>query len=248
MKPLGVVIGATGALGRAITLRLLADDLEVIAVARSASDLDDLAKAAHPVSVVSADIGSDASIDAIRDAVGGPVRIVVMAAGLPATGGLGEVPTGAIGAAVNQKVDGLLRAIRAVDSHLSSGSRIVALGGFWGTEPSPDAPAASVTNIALTNLIRQLARHLGPRGITAHLISPGPVETPRLLGIADRVASQRGVPADQVMDEFRSASPLGRLATPAQVAWSVSLLLAAEADALTGTTLALDSGQRHAIG
>jgi NAD(P)-dependent dehydrogenase (short-subunit alcohol dehydrogenase family) len=67
--------------------------------------------------------------------------------------------------------------------------------------------------------------------------------------IAERSAQRRGdVSAEQVLDEYRAGSPLGRLTRVAEVAWAVSLLLDEEASALHGSTLSLDAGRRRGIG
>jgi NAD(P)-dependent dehydrogenase (short-subunit alcohol dehydrogenase family) len=195
-----------------------------------------------------ADIGADDAVGAIAGAVGGrPVRMVVQAAGLPAAGPLATIEPDALGRAVALKCGGLLRLVRAVDGQLGRGSRIVALGGHFGSEPAPYACAAGVTNAALANLVRQLADAYGPRGITAHLVAPGPADTPRLRGLAATAAAERGVPVEAVLAERAAESPLGRLVTPDEVAWAVATLLAPEADALLGSTLGLDMGARRGI-
>lgn len=237
MIGIAVVVGASGALGGAIADRLREKGLTVVAVARGGE--------------CAADIGSDAAVTAIADAVtaagDGPVRMVVQAAGLPPAGPLETIEPDALGRAVALKAGGLLRLIRAVDNRLERGSRIVALGGHYGSEPAPYACAAGVTNAALANLVRQLADVYGPRGITTHLVAPGPADTPRLRGLCAEAAARRGVPVEQVLAERAAESPLGRLVTPAEVAWTVAMLLAPEADALHGSTLALDVGARKGI-
>ena len=239
---IAVVVGASGALGSAIRDRLRAAGLVVVAVSRSA---------AGGARDCAADIGADSAIGAIAAAVEaagpGPVRMVVQAAGLPAAGPLATIDPEALGRAVALKAGGLLRLVRAVDGRLERGSRIVALGGHYGIEPAPDACAAGVTNAAVANLVRQLAIAYGPRGITSHLIAPGPADTPRLRGLSATAAAERRVPVDQVLAERAAESPLGRLVTPTEVAWSVAMLLDPEADALTGSTLALDVGARKGI-
>ncbi len=237
---IGVVVGASGALGGAIARRLALEGLAVVAVARTAAP-----------GVCAADIGSDSAVEAIAAGVAaagdGPVRMVVQAAGLPAAGPVETIVPDALGHAVALKAGGLLRLIRAVDGRLERGSRIVALGGHYGIEPAPYACAAGVTNAALANLVRQLAIAYGPRGITTHLVAPGPADTPRLRGLSEKTAAARGVPVEQVLAERAAESPLGRLVTPEEVAWSVAMLLAPEADALLGSTLSLDVGARKGI-
>jgi NAD(P)-dependent dehydrogenase (short-subunit alcohol dehydrogenase family) len=195
-----------------------------------------------------ADIGSDDAVAAVAAAVGDrPVRMVVQAAGLPAAGPLATIEPDALGRAVALKCGGLLRLVRAVDGHLQPGARIVALGGHYGIEPAPYACAAGVTNAALANLVRQLATAYGPRGVTAHLVAPGPADTPRLRALSRQAAETRGVPVDTVLAERAAESPLGRLVTPAEVAWAVATLLAPEAAALDGSALSLDVGARRGI-
>jgi NAD(P)-dependent dehydrogenase (short-subunit alcohol dehydrogenase family) len=152
-----------------------------------------------------------------------------------------------LGQSVSLKLGGLLRLIRAVEDRFVTGSRIVAIGGHFGSEPTPQTCAAGVTNAALANLVRQLADAYGPRGVTVHLMAPGVLETERLRRFADVAAQARGVSIETVLDEYRRQSPLGRLTTVDEVGWAVAQLLAPEADALHGATLALDGGARRGL-
>lgn len=246
-----VVIGATGAVGGAIRRRLRDAGLTVVAVARDRDALAALTEADPGVVACAADVGSDAVAPAVAEAVtcagAGPVRMLVQAAGLPATGPLDRIEPDALGRVVALKLGGLLRVLRAVEDRMAPGSRVVAVGGHFGSEPDPRACGAGVTNAALANLVRQLADHYGPRGITAHLVAPGPLDTDRLRGIAAATAAERGTDVETVLQAYRDHSPAGRLTTVDEVAWAVSLLLAPEADALLGATVALDSGARRGL-
>jgi hypothetical protein len=70
--------------------------------------------------------------------------------------------------AVNIKVGGLLRLVRAVDERLAAGSRGLRSAGHYGLEPTAYAAAAGVANAALFNVMRQLSLAYGKRGVTAH--------------------------------------------------------------------------------
>lgn len=83
--------------------------------------------------------------------------------------------------------------------------------------------------------------------VTVHLIAPGALDTDRLRRFAAAAAQARGVSVETVLDEYRSHSPLGRMTTVDQVSWAVTQLLAPEADALHGATLALDGGARRGL-
>lgn len=244
---LAVVVGATGAFGSVIVERLRARGLTVLAVARNAVSLDALASRDPGVRICAADIATDAAIAHIADALDRPVRMVVHGPGVAVAGGITQAPTAAVVDAVNIKVGGLLRLVRAVDERLVSGARLVAIGGHYGLEPSAYAAGPGIANAALMNAVRQLSLAYGARGVTAHLIAPGPADTERLRKVAADRAALRGITVEAVLDEMRAESSIGAFTTPQQVAWAVALLLDAEADALTGNTLMLDAGRRRGL-
>lgn len=254
MSEYAVVAGATGALGSAIVGRLRDAGLRVVAIARSADDLDAMAALDDGVIPLRGDLADDrltadlaATIDAIVD---GRIRMVVQAAGLPGSGNVETITAEEIVRGIDTKIGGFIRLLRGVEHRLGDGSRIVILGGHYGFEPSPAAPLAGMANAAVGNLVRSLADHWGPLGVTVHHIAPGPVESPRMHGIAERTAARRadGSTADVVLDEYRAASPLGRLTRIEEVAWAVGILLEPEAAGLHGSTLSLDLGRRRGIG
>ena len=244
---LAVVVGATGAFGKAMVDRLAAAGLGVVAVARSVDSLAALRDRVPGLVACAADIADDAAIEAIAAAVDRPVRMLVHGPGVAVAGGILTAPTGSMVDAVNIKVGGLLRLTRAVDGRLAAGSRIVAIGGHYGFEPTAYAASAGVANAALANVVRQLSLAYGPRGVTAHLIAPGPADTERLRRVAADRAALRGICVDEVMAGMLAESSIGRFTTPEQVAWAVSILLAPEADAMTGSSLLLDSGRRRGL-
>lgn len=246
-RELAVVVGATGAFGQAIVARLLAAGLDVVAVARSAETLAALEQAHPGVTGCVADIADDASIGPIGAALDRPVRMVVHGPGVAVAGGILGAPTAALAAAVNIKVGGMLRLVRAADARLVTGARLVAIGGHYGFEPSAYAAAAGVANAALANAMRQLSLVYGGRGISAHLIAPGPADTPRLRRVAADRATLDGSSAEAVLEAMRAESSTGSFTTPQQVAWAVALLLAPEALAMTGSTLMLDCGRRRGL-
>ncbi|MDR2188631.1 MAG: SDR family oxidoreductase [Azonexus sp.] len=242
-----VIVGATGAFGSVMIERLTRRGLGVVAVARGAASLAALAKANQRVLPCVADIAADASIKTIAAALPGPVRMAVHGPGVSVAGGVLTVATAALAEAVNIKVGGLLRLVRAVDERLGVNSRLVAIGGHYGFEPSAYAAAAGVANAALVNVVRQLSLAYGERGVSAHLIAPGPADTERLRRIAADRAKLQGVSVDAVLAAMRAESSLGAFTEPGQVAWAVDMLLAPEAAAMTGSSLMLDAGRRRGL-
>lgn len=246
-QDIAIVVGATGAMGQVIARRLAARGLKVIAVARSADSVAALAASAPNIQACVADIASDSAIAAIAAQLDGPVRMLVHGPGVATAGGVLSAPTAAVVDAVNIKCGGLLRLVRAADAKLERGSRIVAIGGHYGFEPTAYAATAGVANAALANLVRQYSWAYGERGVTAHLVAPGPADTERLRRVATSRGERDGISADAVLAEMRAESAIGAFTTVEQIAWAIELLLAPEADALAGGTLFMDAGRRRGL-
>ena len=246
-KEVAIVVGATGTFGKAIVSRLTKEGLVVIAVARTAVGLERLVSQNTDVIPCVADISNDSSIANIKAAINGNVRMLVHGPGVVVAGGILNAPISVMTDAVNIKVGGLIRLVRAADEYLSKGSRIVSIGGHYGLEPTAYAASAGVANAALINVSRQLSLAYGPKGITAHVIAPGPADTERLRSVAKDQAKLLNTTMEEVLDRLRAESSTGSFTTPAQVAWAVATLLDPAADAMTGSTLMLDSGRRHGL-
>lgn len=245
-----VIVGGTGAMGQVITRRLAQAGKQVLAVARTEQALQGLVEAVPGVRPCVADIGHDSAIQAIGEALsrlGAPVRMLIQGAGVATAGGVLSAPTEAVVDAVNIKVGGMLRLVRAADAQLLRGSRLVAIGGHYGFEPTAYACTAGVANAALANLVRQLSWAYGARGITAHLVAPGPADTERLRRVATDRGARDGLSPEAVLDQMRAESAIGAFTTPEQIAWAMQLLLDPEADALAGGTLFMDAGRRRGL-
>ena len=243
-----VVAGATGEIGSAIAIDLAERGWTVVALARRPEPLRALAARHSSVRACPGDLLDDGVAEPLRAAVAGArVSLVVQAAGAAHGGSITDVPGEAVLRAVDVKVCGLLRLVRALEPALAAGARIVALGGSLGYDPTPDGSTAGIANAALSNAVRQLARALGASGFSCHVVAPGPIDSRRLRDLAGTEANRRGVAVSAVLDELRATSPLGRLTTVDEVAWAVRHLADPEAAALSGGTLLLDAGRRTAI-
>jgi NAD(P)-dependent dehydrogenase (short-subunit alcohol dehydrogenase family) len=242
-----VVVGATGTMGGAIARKLASRGLPVVAIGRDQGKLDALAAESELFIPCQADIGDASCVEAIKQAIPGPVKYALIAAGLPVRGSALTIEDGGLAVAANIKIDGLVRFVRALDDHLGEGSRLVALTGFLAIEPTPNEVAPGAINAAVHNLLRQLTELLGPRGTSVHAICPGPVDTPRLRNIGQKIADEQGISLEDAMEHYRKSSSLGTLVTVEQVVWAANLLLDDEASALHGSTIAITGGRLKSI-
>jgi 3-oxoacyl-[acyl-carrier protein] reductase len=89
----------------------------------------------------------------------------------------------------------------------------------------------AASKAGLIGFARSLARELASRNITVNVIAPGPVETDMFGALSDE---RRG--------ELASAVPLGRAATPDEIAGVVAFLASSDAAYITGAVIPVDGG------
>ena len=228
-----VVTGATGGLGEAICLALADAGATVLAVARNASSLDELAARHDGVESWPADVTDDR----FHAALGArPVDILVNNAGSNTPLPIEEVPTEVLDRMLGLNVRAaFLTAQAAVRSMLALGvsGSIVNITSQMGHVGSPRRTVYCMTKHALEGLTKAMAVELGPRGIRVNSVAPTFVETPMT----------RPMLADPAFrDMVLSSIPLGRMADPADVAAAVLYLASDQSRMTTGTSLLVDGG------
>jgi 3-oxoacyl-[acyl-carrier protein] reductase len=92
--------------------------------------------------------------------------------------------------------------------------------------------ALGTAKAALTQFARYLAQELGPQGITVNVVEPGPVAETKISQVLD----------DEQRNRQITATPLGRLAVPADVANVVAFYASDDNAFMTGTTAAVNGG------
>ncbi|MFJ5644143.1 SDR family NAD(P)-dependent oxidoreductase [Streptomyces sp. NPDC093223] len=136
------------------------------------------------------------------------------------------------------KLDAELRAAFAVTKAVlpamtgQGWGRIVYIGTGLSRRPREGMIALGTAKAALEQFARYLAQELGPLGITVNTVSPGPVESRIAADVLDETTRRRQV----------AATPLGRLAHPADVARAVAFYADEDNAFMTGTTAAVNGG------
>jgi len=88
---------------------------------------------------------------------------------------------------------------------------------------------------ALESATRYVAAELGPKGIRAHALSPGPIATRAASGI-DRF--------DELLERAAAAAPAGTLVSIEDVGALAAFLASDAARHITGTIVPVDAGQQ----
>lgn len=119
------------------------------------------------------------------------------------------------------------------------GGSITITSSVAGLRGDPGVYGYITAKHAQTGLMRVLAKELAPRGIRVNTINPGPVGN----GFQARVeADLSGILGRDATEFFDAAIPMGRHATPDEIARSVLYLVSDMAAFTTGTVLPVDGG------
>ncbi len=227
-----VVTGAAGGIGHAVSEYLTGQGARVF-------DLDIRAPRESAASFVPVDVLDEASVDAavarVREQAG---RID----GLVAAAGVGDPDVGAEGmdlATWDRTIGINLRGVFLTCQRFGrvmlaqGGGRIVTVASMSGSHVVnvPQRQVAYNTSKAgVVGLTKSLAFEWAGRGVRVNAVSPGYVDTELL---ADR---------PELHAQWTGSTPVGRFATPAEVAAAAGWLLSDEAAFCCGTELLMDGG------
>ena len=166
-------------------------------------------------------------------AEGGPVDVLVNNAGISSFRLFDEITTGEWREMFSVHVEGAFHFIQSVlpDMIHRKAGKIINIASIWGITGASCEVHYSAAKAALIGMTRALAKELGPSGITVNCVAPGVVDTDM-----NRVLTPDDYQA--LCDE----TPLGRIATPEEIADSVLFLASPAADFITGQVISPNGG------
>ena len=185
---------------------------------------------------VKCDVTSTTEVDAAFTAVEqhfGPVEILVSNAGMTKDMLLLRMSESDFADVVDANLTAAYRvAKRAAQGMLKARrGRMIFVSSVVGMLGSAGQANYSASKSGLIGLARSIARELGSRSITANVVAPGPVATDMLAALSeDRVSS------------LTAAVPLGRLASPEEIAGTITFLASTDAAYITGAVIPVDGG------
>lgn len=239
-----IVVGAANGIGRATALAfatagagVACADVEAAGAKTTAADIE--AGGGHAMAVhldVTDSASCRAAVAATVDRFGGVDVLLYGAADNDRTATVLELDEAAWDRVIRINLTGaFLMAKAAIPAMVTrGGGSIILIASQLGRVGSPGRPAYCATKGALIQLAKVLAADHAAHGIRANTLSPGAIETRRML--------QRWTTMDEARKVMAPKHLLGRLGQPDEIA-QAALYLASDASRfMTGADLLIDGG------
>lgn len=257
--PVALVSGATGAIGYAICRKLAADGMHIIMLGRDGDKLRDAkarllreGDAEGGVWEQVIDICDPASVESAtadiyrRTPV---VDLLVHAAGCSPAGDLLSTTEAMWDETLQSKLMGTIRLTRAVGKHMvqARSGHIVIINGVFCLEVDPMFPVNCTVNAGLSGFAKACSRDLARHGVRVNVVNPGATASPLWDSVLHDLARTFDRSPEQINAQVMAKIPLGRLATPEDIAGMTAFLASPAASYINGAAFSVDGGATSAI-
>ena len=232
-----LVTGGAGGIGAAAARRLAAEGADVVI---GDINQEGAAEVAGDVAGIAARLDvtdPDSALALIADH--GPFSILVNNAGTDEFGFFADTDPGVWDRVLAINLVGVMACSHAVLPGMQAAGygRIVNISSEAGRIGSKGSASYSAAKAGVIGFTKAIAREAARYGVTANAIAPGPIETPLLMG-----AKEFGEIGEKVIETMKSATQMGRLGQPDEVAAAAAFLASDDASYVTGETLGVSGG------
>jgi 3-oxoacyl-[acyl-carrier protein] reductase len=120
--------------------------------------------------------------------------------------------------------------------------RIIFVSSTIAKEPSPNMVLSATARAGLSAFVKAVSSEFAKFNITMNVICLGGVLTDRLDALIDDSAARSKSNSEQVKSQWAQGIPIGRFATPTEIANLVTFLVSPKASYITGTSISIDGG------
>ena len=231
-----LVTGGTSGIGRAVAIKLAEAGAEVIVAGRNAQRGADTVAAIEAkggkARFIAADFADLESVARLAEEAG-DVDILVNNAGIYPFALTHETGVDDFDATFNTNVRApfFLTAAIAPKMAARGGGSIVNVGTMVAHFGLPGASAYGASKAAIASLTQTWAAEYGPQGVRVNAVSAGTTRTEGTAGMGDG------------LDQLAQTSPLGRPASPDEIAEAIVFLASPRSSYINGAILPADGGR-----
>ena len=235
-----LITGASRGIGRAIALELasIGADIAVVYYGESETEKADAVKAeieamGRKAVIYNCNVGDFAATEALVKAVVsefGAIDILVNNAGITKDGLMPQMTEDAFDAVISTNLKGTFNMLRHVSRQMirKKSGRIINIASVAGIMGNAGQVNYSASKAGVIGMTKSAAKELASRGITVNAIAPGFVATDMTRDLTD--------------SPLMAQIPMGRMASPEEIAGLAAYLASPAAAYITGEVIRIDGG------
>ncbi len=243
-----VVFGGSSGIGFAIAERCAAESDNIVILSRDESKLDSATKklretGANEVFSISCDLGDHSSLNSALTEYkkrGRKIDRLILNGGGPPYGNFSEISFDEWLNSIQSVVLSQIIILKELIPEMSSNSSVVFILSDAVSITAENKVLPSSLRNCLLSIMKSLALENSNYGVRFNSISPGPTETERATALLSNLAEKKGEPYSQIKFEFEEGLPMGRMASPSEIAEAAYFLLSENSSHISGVNLHVD--------
>ena len=241
-----LVTGASSGIGRAASLHLAYEGIQVALVGRNRENLlktaDDIYEIGGQCEIIQADLAEEQEIGrTVEHTVEkfGRLDILVNSAGIIGSGSIENTSSEQWDSMLQINLKSVFLMIKCAIPHLEkTKGAVVNVSSVTGLRSFPNMISYCVSKAGVDQLTRCAALELAPKGIRINAVNPGVIRTE---------LHMRGGMDEQAYSEFlercKDTHPLGRAGEPEEAAELIAFLATERSGWITGACIPIDGGR-----
>ncbi len=119
---------------------------------------------------------------------------------------------------------------------------IVNIASIAGLAGRPNFLVYAASKAAVINMTKSTALEFAPKGIRVNAVAPGTIDTPMWKDVAGKISGIENITVEEVQKKWVGKIPLGRLASPGDIADTIFYLCSDKAVYITGQVINVCGG------
>ncbi|MDQ0227542.1 elongation factor P 5-aminopentanone reductase [Metabacillus niabensis] len=238
MEKYALVTGASGGIGKAITLKLIEDGYHVYAHYHQNEQevqylIDSLSDAKQMIIPIQADLANSTSVDHLVQSMKMPIELLVINSGISFYGLMTDMSEEEMNQMIAIHLTSPFKLTQKIIPSMirKKSGNIIVISSIWGITGASCEVLYSMVKGGQNSFVKALAKELAPSQIRVNAIAPGAIETKMLSNFTS-----------EELNELKEEIPLGRLGHPDEVADAVSFLASKQSSYITGQVLSVNGG------
>lgn len=240
-KRVVAITGGSSGIGLAISELFLENGYKVAVFAQSMERmLRFQKKSPEDIFIFSGDVSSSIELGEFYqqcNELWGGIDSVIANAGIALPESIADVTEDSFNKSIDINFKGVFFTVQKSLTYLNKNASIILLSSIQAQRGAGIWCVYGATKAAVRSLTRSFAQELGASGIRVNTLSPGVTDTPILSKFGFDQSN-----LTQILEQVSANTPLGRIATPDEIAKSALFLASDQASFITGADLQVDGG------